>query len=310
MLGEIFYWVFNMSIMGTFTGIIILLLGYIKRIPRRMIYALWIIPFIRFLVPIGLDSKYSFMNLLSELSIKTTVAYEYSAPSYYPYSPSMSMMNSVGAAESYFPITYKTNVLEGIFNTSAIIWLCVVLFLFIVFLCLYIKTILNNKTAIHFKDNIYTCESTPSPAVYGIVKPKIIIPVAFRDADLTYIIAHESIHIKRMDNLRRILAIITAVIHWFNPFAWLFLKCFLQDMEHSCDEAVVKNLSLKEKKDYALSLLNILERKAAFSSPFGGANLSSRIKNILSYKRLSLFSLICFVLLSCMIFYTLLTNAL
>lgn len=309
MLGEIFYWVFNMSITGTFTGIIILLLRNIKKLPRRMVYILWAIPFIRFLVPIGLSGNYSFMNLLNKLSIKTTVAYEYRAPAYYPYSPSMSMMNSVGAAESYFPITYKTNVLERIFNISSIIWLSVALLLFIVFLCLYIKTLFNNKAAVHFKNNIYTCESISSPAVYGIIKPKIIIPVSFKDVDQPYILLHENIHIKRMDNLWRICTITTAVIHWFNPFAWLFLKCFLQDMELSCDEAVIKDFSIEEKKTYALTLLNALERKAAFSSPFGGANLPSRIKNILSYKRLSLFSLICFVLLSCMIFYTLLTNA-
>lgn len=308
MLGEIFYWVFNMSIMGSCTGIIILLFRCIKRIPRRMIYALWIIPFIRLSVPVGLNSKYSFMTLLNKLSLKTTVAYEQSFPAVF-HSPSMSMMNSVGAAESYFPITYKTNVLEGIFNISAIIWLSVALFLFVVLLSLYIKTIISNKSAAHLRDNIYTCESISSPAVYGIIKPKIIIPVSFKDAEFTHILIHESIHVKRRDNLWRVVAVLIAVIHWFNPLIWLFLKCFLQDMELSCDEAVIKNFSIEEKKSYALSLLNATERRAGFSSPFGGANLSSRIRSILSYKKLSLFSLLCFVLLSFIIFYTLLTNA-
>lgn len=45
MLQELFYWVFNMSITAAITGVIIMLVRLMKKIPRRLTVFLWIIPF-------------------------------------------------------------------------------------------------------------------------------------------------------------------------------------------------------------------------------------------------------------------------
>lgn len=304
MTGEIFYWVFNMSIVATVTGFVIMLLRLTKPLPKRMVFVLWTIPFIRFVVPIGIGSKYSLMQLLNDLSVKTVVVYE----SRLVPSTQLSMTNSIQYAKAYFPITYKTNLLEDIFNISSMVWITFALFFAVILIFVYIKTMLNTKSVVHLKDNVYVSKKASHPAVYGIINPKIIIPEFCKD-DIETILSHEKAHIKRCDNLWRAVSLITAVLHWFNPFVWLFLKCFLEDMELSCDETVIKNMSVDQKKVYAHSLLNTAEKRMLFSSPFGGANLSSRIENVLSYKKLSLFSSVCFVILSCMIFYTLLTNA-
>ena len=47
MLGEIFYWIFNMSIAATICMVPVLLLRLIKKIPRRIFIWLWLVPFIR-----------------------------------------------------------------------------------------------------------------------------------------------------------------------------------------------------------------------------------------------------------------------
>ncbi len=304
MTGEIFYWVFNMSIVATVTGFVIMLLRLIRHLPKRMVFMLWTIPFIRFIVPIGFGSKYSLMQLLNALSVKTVVVYE----SRLIPSTQLSMTNSIQYAKAYFPVTYKTSLLEDIFNISSIVWIAVALLFAVILIYVYVKAMLNAQSAVHLKDNVYVSNKALYPAVYGIIKPKIIIPEFCMD-DIDTILAHEKVHIKRGDNLWRTVGLITAVLHWFNPFVWLFLKCFLVDMELSCDEKVIKSMNTHQKKAYAHSLLNTAEKRMLFSSPFGGANISSRIKNILTYKKLSLFSLVCFSVLALIIFYTLLTNA-
>lgn len=73
MLQEAFYWIFNMSITAAITGVLIMLVRLINKIPRRLTVFLWIIPFLRMTVPFGLNSPYSLMSLISKITTKTIV---------------------------------------------------------------------------------------------------------------------------------------------------------------------------------------------------------------------------------------------
>ena len=75
-MGDLFYWLFNMSIVGAVTGLAVVLIRLIKQIPRRWIVILWGIPFLRFLIPLGVGGKNSLMSLLSRFATKTVVVYE------------------------------------------------------------------------------------------------------------------------------------------------------------------------------------------------------------------------------------------
>ena len=79
-----------------------------------------------------------------------------------------------------------------------------------------------------------------------------------------------------------------AALCWFDPLAWLFLKCFLADLELACDEQVLARLGEEKKKEYAMALVSEEERKSLFASAFGGAAIRVRVERILSWKRMSL----------------------
>lgn len=208
-----------------------------------------------------------------------------------------------------FSITYKVNILEDVFQFISVIWIVIVLAFVIAFIILYAMTIYELKDSEHLRGNIYLSHKTDSPAVYGIVRPKIIVPYYLKEKDLTFIVMHEKIHIKRLDNLWRVLAFITAAFHWYNPLSWVFLKCFLSDIELSCDEKVISKCSEENKKAYALSLIEFAENKNVLVSGFGGAKMRVRIENILSYRRISVISYMGFSLLVGLISFVLLTNA-
>ena len=55
-----------------------------------------------------------------------------------------------------------------------------------------------------------------------------------------------------------ILLLIT-IIHWFNPFVWLFFKKIRQDIELATDEMVLDKLKNEEKKEYGMTLINSLK---------------------------------------------------
>lgn len=303
MLQEIFYWVFNMSITAAITGVLVMLIRLVKKIPRRLMVVLWVIPFLRMTVPFGLNSPYSLMSLLSKITTKTIVVYQPTDD------VGFSITNCVMAADTYFPVTYKINVLENIFNVASVIWIIVSLAMLLMLAVIYFTTLYEIKDAAHLRDNIYLSEKIISPAVYGIIKPKIILPASYKDRDIELVILHEKMHIRNADNLWRILAFLIVTVHWFNPLCWLFLKLFLTDIELSCDERVLTKLGDSRAKEYALLLLESRQGVTVFASAFGGAKIRTRIENILSFKKMTWFSLIVFVALIGIIFYVLLTNA-
>lgn len=303
MLQEIFYWVFNMSITATVTGMLILLIRLIKKIPRRITVFLWIIPFLRMTIPFGMNSPYSLMSLLSKFTTKTIVMYQPTEDL------SFSMMNSVMAADTYFPITYKVNLLENVFGVASVIWIIISSAVLLMLIATYFSTLYELRDSIRLNDGIYLSKKVLSPAVYGIVRPKIILPESYKDRDYSIVALHEKTHICCLDNLWRIIAFVIVAVHWFNPFCWLFLKAFLADIELSCDERVVSKLGADRAKDYATALLENRQETTAFASAFGGAKIQTRIENILSFKKMTWFSLVVFIILISVIFYVLLTNA-
>lgn len=302
MLGEVFYWVFNMSIVASLMGFVVLLIGKIRKLPRRLIFILWAIPFLRLWIPVGLGSNFGLMPLISKVTSRTIVLYKGVT--------SLTMTNSTMAASSYFPIRYKTHLIETIFNVSSIVWIIVCLSIFITLFTIYAVTKKELRGAVHLKDNIYLSDKITSPAVYGVFRSKIILPAQYAGRDLTFVLAHENAHIRRADNLWRVVAFVTVAIHWFNPVAWVFLRNFLSDLELSCDERVLSNKGEKEKRAYALALVDSAESRNAFISAFGGAKIRMRIDNILSYRKISVLSSLCLISLAVAIAYVLLTNPL
>ena len=304
MLSELFYWLFNMSIVASLTGLIVMLLRMIKRIPRRVVTVLWIIPLIRMWFPAGLGGKYGLMTIISQFTTKTVTVYESEVL------PDFTMMNSAMAASSYFPITYKVDLVGKVFEFASIIWAVVACALLLTLAILYFVTIREIKNSTYLFENIYASEKVTSPSVYGVFRPKIVIPPEMKEnSNLHYILLHEKKHICRIDNLWRILAFASAVMHWFNPLTWIFLKCFLSDLEVACDEAVLQKFSDNEKKEYASALVSCAEQKTLFVSAFGGAKVRTRIERILSYRKMTTVSTILFAVLVAAIAYFLLTNA-
>ena len=303
MAREIFYWVFNMSITAGLTGSIVLLLRLLPRLPKRFTVLLWSIPFFRMTVPLGLDSPYSLMSLLSRFATRTVVVYQPTPE------VSFSMTNCITAADSYFPITYKVDLLAEVFQAASVVWLVGFGVIAVTLGVLYFTTLQEIKDARHLQDNLYLSDKITTPGVYGIVRPKILLPSAYENRDITFILLHEHAHIHRGDNFRRLLGFMIATVHWFNPLAWVFLGRFLEDLELSCDEWVLAKSPNLCPKDYARSLLECRQSAGLFASSFGGAKIKTRIENILSFRKLTWVSLTAFLVLLSAMFWVLLTNA-
>ena len=305
MLGEYCYWIFNMSIIASLMGLIVLVLRRLKCIPHRVSVFLWIVPFVRMCIPWGINSRYSLMSLISNLTMRTKTVNMYQPAD----GITLSLSNTLRAAVSYHPIQYKVNILNSVFEVAAWIWILVGSAILILLSVTYISTLLRVRHAKHLKENIYLSDTVPGPAVYGIFRPRIVLPTNHIGEDLEYVLRHEKTHIRRGDNLWRILALLAVTVHWFNPLAWVFLRAFLTDLELACDEDAVRGYDDSKRREYARALLQNTQRKSVFASAFGGAKIRTRIENVLSYKKMTFVSAAGFTVLVMTIIYTLITNA-
>lgn len=307
MLGDIFYWLFNMSIVASLSGAVILLLRRVRRIPRRLIALLWAIPCIRMWVPFGIGGRYGLMSLLNSFRYRSRTVYIYRSGD----RAVVTMSNSAGATvDGIVPLTYREDLLRDLFRVAGIVWAAVFGLLLLLIVILYFSALRDLRGATRLRENLYLSDRVTSPAVYGIFRPKIVLPASTPEADHPMILAHETAHIRRGDNLFRLIAFLSVALHWFNPLSWVFLRYYLSDAEEACDERVLSKLDEEGRRDYARCLLNQAERRAAFPAAFGGAKLRDRVKRIVSYENLTFFSALGCVLLAAALTYFLLTNAL
>ncbi len=311
---DIFYLILNMSFAACFVIAAILLLRLFKPIPRCFVYPLWALAIFRLAAPVALTSRWSLFNftggLVKRLVTLETITYG-TVP--VPESDNLLMMNMVGAAESYTPIEYKTEALRNIFIIGSAVWAIIAAASLLAALTLYVLTRRELKKATQIKDNIYCSDMVLSPVLIGVFRPRIILPAGL-DTDSEggrMILEHENVHRRRIDNLWRIFAIGISCIHWFNPLVWVMLKMFFEDMEHSCDEAVIRHgrYNSEECRNYAATLLRFAEdKRLLISSAFGRSCVKSRILNVLNYKRMTVIGAIVSAALLLALTFVLVTN--
>lgn len=306
MINSIFYTVLNMSITATFIGFLVILLRKFNHIPKLGVYSLWTLVLLRLILPFSVSSKISLMNLTGSFIKKVVSLRPYTGKGI-----NFSITNSIGAADAYFPVSYKTEQLEKVFELASFVWIIGTVGTILAVAILYYLTNSELRNAFLVKDNIYCSQMVESPLVHGIFRQRIIIPKDYIDKQeqLKYVLLHEAVHMRRHDNFLRFIAVLTACIHWFNPFTWLFLKLFIDDMELTCDIRAVKPLSIKARKQYAQTLINISSRQQIFmSTAFGKSNVKIRVINVLTYKKLSMFALIATMIFIIAVSAILLTN--
>jgi beta-lactamase regulating signal transducer with metallopeptidase domain len=143
--------------------------------------------------------------------------------------------------------------------------------------------------AVRREDGIYETDAVDSPFVLGIIKPRIYLPTGLTGMHRDYILAHERTHLRRLDYLVLIAAYLVLAAHWFNPLVWLAYFLMRRDMESSCDEAVLRSESANVRRDYAAALIAFADTKGRLPVPlaFGEESVKSRVKNVLSYRRIS-----------------------
>lgn len=137
---------------------------------------------------------------------------------------------------------------------------------------------------------VRTSLQVSEPMAIGIVNPVILLPAGLAQTltpmQLRSVIAHETGHVRRRDNLTAMLHALIEVLFWFHPLIWWIGARLLREREYACDEAVIEEGC--DTESYAGALLNVCrnsigEQSVCVSSASGG-ELTARIQSIMSHE--------------------------
>ncbi len=117
-----------------------------------------------------------------------------------------------------------------------------------------------------------------TPAIFGVFKPKMLVPVNILNQlspdETRYVVLHELCHFKRRDTVIGMLQILLCILYWFNPLIW-YASCKMKaDREPVCDEMVLSCIKPVERRSYAETLIKMLKCFSESHWTYSTANMS------------------------------------
>lgn len=114
---------------------------------------------------------------------------------------------------------------------------------------------------LHRMPRIIVSSAIPSPAVTGLFRPQLLLPVdlseRFTPDEIRLMLLHELAHIGRGDLLMNYVATALLALHWFNPLLWLAASRMRTDRESACDASVLSSSSTDQREAYGDTLLKL-----------------------------------------------------
>lgn len=191
---------------------------------------------------------------------------------------------------------------------AGVVWVFGIAVMVLYGLFSYLFLIKKVSTAVREEKNVYLSDSIKTSFILGIVNPRIYLPFGIESEDKKYILAHEKTHQKRLDYLSKLLAFAVLTIYWFHPLVWVSFVLFNRDIELACDEKVIRQFDLEQRKKYSQTLLkySMQNNGVLFSPPaFGKEGVKMRIHHVIQYKQPKFWSVfllivVCIPLTACL----------
>lgn len=143
---------------------------------------------------------------------------------------------------------------------------------------------------------IYVSGAVKSPCLAGLIPAVYLTEDVLQADEAELILRHELTHLRHLDFLWSLCRTAAVTVYWWNPFIWLAAICSKRDAELACDEAVAAKLPESKRLAYARAILAQAPRKTA-ALGLAGPPVKERILFLTKKQRTSVLCVILALLL-------------
>lgn len=291
---ELVFKILNMSITATFMALAVIFLRLLlRKAPKWISYALWGVVLFRLVCPFSFSSEFSLLGGIGAPPAESGIV---------SYIPEDLVHTAALQVNMVFPGVNETingsliqgeeqlvvDPLEAPAAMTTCLWLLGVSAMLVYGVASYLLLKRRLSDATLLEGNVFEIDTIKSPFVFGLTKPRIYLPVGLPESERGYVLLHERTHIRRRDYLVKALAFPALSMHWLNPVMWLSFRLMCRDMEMSCDERVVRELDPEGRAGYSAALASLATGRPILAGnplAFGECGVKGRIRNILNYKK-------------------------
>ncbi len=302
-MNGLFIGVLNMSLTASAVIAVVLLARLcLSKAPKVFSYVLWSVVLFRLLCPVSLSLPVSVPEPVAEASVPTGAGYtasmEYISLPEQPGGdiPAEGERPEASEASSSGVVVEPRKMSAGESALAVLGWLwaagAAVMLIAALRQAVSLRRMLADACVV--RENIFESDKLNTAFVFGLLRPRIYLPLGLPSDIRETVIAHEQTHRRRGDHIVKLLFCAALALHWFNPLVWLAFRMMTEDMEKSCDEAVIRAMKKhghsekSVKKDYSQMLLALGGGSRYFLSPvsFAGHSVKGRIENVARYRRI------------------------
>ena len=299
-MNAVFLKLLNMSLSATWVVCAVLLLRFLlKNGPKWVHCILWALVAVRLVLPFSPESVLSLLpsaevlpsNVITSGDIQVSTGFE-----------AVDTRINSGVLERYMEgVTVPVGNTNRLMSVLSLIWAAgmVLMIAYAAFSCFRLRR--RVRASVEIAPGVRICDYIGSPFILGILHPTIYLPSDMDDDATDSVLAHERAHLRRGDHWWKPLGYLLLTVYWFNPALWLAYILLCRDIEMACDERVIKEMTVEEKKQYSKALLSCsMPRQLLVACPlaFGEVGVKERVKSVLNYKKPS-FWLITTAVIAC-----------
>ena len=292
-----------LSLSALIVAVLLVRAMFKNRVPKRMIYCLWLVVLLKLCLPGTLfslpvlpaeDAAAPVQS--AEQPVQTTPVIQQPAQTVMqPQTPAQQQVSPAQetAKPAAKPLT-TAQILQIVwFGGSALLglWLFGAWAVFTIRLRKSRKFLGKRR-----KTNIYVSKRIKSPCLAGLIPAVYLTEDVLRNDTTELIVRHELTHLHHLDFLWLLCRTIAVIVYWWNPLIWLAAICSKRDAELACDEAVAAKLPERERLAYARAILAQAPRKTAALS-LAGPPVKERILFLTKKRRTSVLCVILALLL-------------
>ena len=274
-----------------------------NRVPKRMLYALWLVVLLKLCLPGTLVSlpvlpaeDAAVPAQSAERPVQTAPVIQRPAQTVTkPQTPAQQPVSPVQetAKPAAKPLTTAQILQIAWFSGSALLGL----WLFSAWAVFTIRLHCDRRfVGKRGGTCIYVSGAVKSPCLAGLIPAVYLTEDVLQADEAELILRHELTHLRHLDFLWSLCRTAAVTVYWWNPFIWLAAICSKRDAELACDEAVAAKLPESKRLAYARAILAQAPRKTAALS-LAGPPVKERILFLTKKQRTSVLCVILALLL-------------